>query len=272
MALVGCVTYTVRNARGPGRGWPSLTLNRCAVRGFSQLVNRLLADTSVDTSALEVHRRRLHHVSLNWGNNESVGRGCCDISSVSGLLLEGAEVSDDGGVADDELRIVMSLFPRPFTMVYRCLDHAKDLPVCAISWCASRDGHIDLRRGIRSPESSATSSAACSLSLESSPWHPSCTSWRDGASPDFSASSRMSVRRSHCSLAILFVEPCPESRSESSPTATHATWYSLDLTVYGAIIGNDWVSAESARWRRRVARCLRVKDPSRSRLHDIIYC
>jgi hypothetical protein len=61
-----------------------------------------------------------------------------------------------------------------------------------------------------------------------------------------------------------------KSRPRPSPSATHATWYSLDLSGYGAIIGNDWVSVEAARWRRRAALSLRVKDPSRSRLHDII--
>ena len=38
-------------------------------------------------------------------------RGCRDISGVIGPLLEGAEVSDDGGIADDESRDVDVALP-----------------------------------------------------------------------------------------------------------------------------------------------------------------
>ena len=50
-------------------------------------------------------------------------RGCRDISGgVIGPLAEGAEVSDDGGIADDEFpgTGLVSRFSTPFTPVYKC--------------------------------------------------------------------------------------------------------------------------------------------------------
>jgi hypothetical protein len=55
------------------------------------------------------------------------------------------------GIADDELRMLMSRFPTPFTSVHRCWKHAKNLPLCATFWRASRFWELDLRRGMRSP-------------------------------------------------------------------------------------------------------------------------
>src|SRR5947208_2047892 len=46
---------------------------------------------------------------------ESLDRGCRDISGVIGPLAEGAEVSDDGRIADDESRMLVSRFSTPFT-------------------------------------------------------------------------------------------------------------------------------------------------------------
>ena len=71
-------------------------------------------------------------------------RGCRDISGVIGPLLEGAEVSDDGGIADDELSrragIDVALPHAVYTSVQMLEIHAKN--------CHFR--HFwDVRRGLQ---------------------------------------------------------------------------------------------------------------------------
>jgi hypothetical protein len=61
---------------------------------------------------------------------ESVNGGCLDISGVIRPLLEAAEVGDNGRIADDKSRILMSRFPTPLTSVYR---RSKYTPKTAIS-------------------------------------------------------------------------------------------------------------------------------------------
>jgi hypothetical protein len=48
------------------------------------------------------------------------------MSSVIEPLLEGAEVSHNRGIADDELRMLISRFRTPFTQVYKRWKHAKN--------------------------------------------------------------------------------------------------------------------------------------------------
>jgi hypothetical protein len=48
-----------------------------------------------------------------------VNRECRDIAGVIGPLAEGAEVRDDGRIADDESRILMLRFSTPFILVYK---------------------------------------------------------------------------------------------------------------------------------------------------------
>jgi hypothetical protein len=64
------------------------------------------------------------------GKNDSVNRGCRDMSGVIGPFLDGAEVGNAGRIVNDELRILMSHFPTSFTLVYGCL---KSTPKTAIS-------------------------------------------------------------------------------------------------------------------------------------------
>ena len=68
--------------------------------------------------------------------------GCRDISGVIGPFLEGAEMSDDGGHCRRRVHgLLMSCFPTPFTLVYRC---SKNTPKTAISATFR-----DLRRGLQ---------------------------------------------------------------------------------------------------------------------------
>jgi hypothetical protein len=46
------------------------------------------------------------------GKKESVDRGCHDMSSVIGLLADGAEMKGNGAIADGELRTLVARFPR----------------------------------------------------------------------------------------------------------------------------------------------------------------
>jgi hypothetical protein len=50
------------------------------------------------------------------------------MAGVIGPLLEAAEVGDDGRIANDESRILMSRFPTPFTLVGRCSKKSPKLP------------------------------------------------------------------------------------------------------------------------------------------------
>jgi hypothetical protein len=52
-----------------------------------------------------------------------VKRECRDVSGVIGPLAEGAEVSDDGRIADDGSGRLVSRFPTPFTLVDRCWNY-----------------------------------------------------------------------------------------------------------------------------------------------------
>jgi hypothetical protein len=45
--------------------------------------------------------------------------------------MEGAEVSDDQGVADDDSPMLMSRFSTPFTPLYKRWNFVEKVPLCA---------------------------------------------------------------------------------------------------------------------------------------------
>jgi hypothetical protein len=70
-----------------------------------------------------------------------VDRGCRDISGVIRPLLEGAEMSDDGGDCRRPVTEVDVALPTPFTPVYRCSKYTRKTAILAI--------FRDLRRGLQ---------------------------------------------------------------------------------------------------------------------------
>jgi hypothetical protein len=76
------------------------------------------------------------------------------MSGVIGPLTEGAEVSDDGGIANDESRILMPRFTTPFTLMYKCLKNARKLPLCATFRDVRRavGKEVSLRKPFRSQQ------------------------------------------------------------------------------------------------------------------------
>ncbi len=89
-----------------------------------------------------------------------MNRGCREMSSVIGPLLDREEASDYGGIADDESRMVMAMsrLPTLFTPVYGCSKNTLKTAISVLGNSRRRTCLDDARFSSRRPN--AVSGAA----------------------------------------------------------------------------------------------------------------
>jgi hypothetical protein len=73
---------------------------------------------------------------------ESLDRGCRDISGVVGPLAEGAEVSDDGRIADSGSERLVSRLATSFALLYKRWNYVEKAPLFATFQDVRRALHV----------------------------------------------------------------------------------------------------------------------------------
>jgi hypothetical protein len=163
--------------------------------------------------------------------DESMDRGCRDISGVIGPRLEGPEVSNDAPDRRQQVTAALVALPQAFYISVQMLEIlSQNCHFCHFSTRPARLAGGKPRSATRCsimrsdmtcarPGSSKTERVwvhrNCHTNFrrlftisDGSQWHLSGATLRYGPAPDSSASSRMSVRRPHCCPPMLLFEPC----------------------------------------------------------------